>query len=96
VRTAGIETVIWATGYRRSYSWLKIPLLDARGELLHQGGVTPRAGVYAIGLPFQRTRKSAFIDGVGNDARVLTEHIAIRLRHTDSAHDSKHDSPVAV
>jgi putative flavoprotein involved in K+ transport len=75
----GIETVVWATGYRRTYPWLRIPLLDARGELRHHGGVTPLDGVYALGLPFQRTRKSAFIDGVGNDARVLTAHIASRL-----------------
>jgi len=79
LRAAGIDTVVWATGYRRTYPWLKIPLLDARGELRHHGGVTPCAGVYAIGLPFQRTRKSAFIDGVGADARVLATHIAARL-----------------
>lgn len=77
---AGVRSIVWATGFRRSYSWLKIPLLDARGELIHQGGVTPLPGVYAMGLPFQRTRKSAFIDGVGADARALTAHIAARLR----------------
>jgi putative flavoprotein involved in K+ transport len=97
---AGIRTIVWATGFRRSYSWLKIPLLDARGELLHQGGVTPCPGVYAIGLPFQRTRKSAFIDGVGADARVLAAHIATRLAHSTAArtrtHDSKHDSAVSL
>jgi len=97
LRAEGIEIVVWATGYRRTYSWLKIPLLDARGELLHQGGVTPCAGVYAIGLPFQRTRKSAFIDGVGADARVLTEHIAARLgQHRNHDNDSTFDSAVAV
>ena len=99
LRAAGIGSVIWATGYRRAYPWLKIPLLDARGELRHQGGITPCDGVYALGLPFQRTRKSAFIDGVGADARVLAAHIAARLRqHGDgsSTDDSTHDSVVAV
>ena len=93
LKTAGISSVVWATGYRRNYSWLQLPLLDATGELIHHGGVTPVAGVYAIGLPFQRTRKSAFIDGVGADARVLADHIAARLRHH---HDSVHHSAVAV
>jgi putative flavoprotein involved in K+ transport len=79
LKAAGIESVVWATGYRRTYSWLNLPLLDARGELRHHAGVTPCAGVYAIGLPFQRTRKSAFIDGVGADARVLAGHIASRV-----------------
>lgn len=92
LRSAGIDTVIWATGYRRDYSWLKIPLLDVRGELLHHGGITPRAGVYALGLPFQRTRKSTFIDGVGPDARVLAKHIAERV----GQHDSFQHSGIAV
>ena len=96
MKSAAIDTVIWATGYRRTYPWLKLPLLDAHGELLQSGGVSPWPGVYAIGLPFQRTRKSAFIDGVGADARVLTGHIAIRLGQRDSGHDSRRDSAIAV
>ena len=96
---AGIATIVWATGYRRAYSWLKLPLLDPAGELRQSGGVTPAPGVYTIGLPFQRTRKSAFIDGVGADARVLTNHIAARLgqhRPWRLRHDLSHDSAVAI
>jgi putative flavoprotein involved in K+ transport len=37
--------------------------------------VTPAPGLYALGLRFQRRRKSSFIDGVGDDARVLADHI---------------------
>ncbi len=55
-----------------------MPVLDARGELRHEGGVTPAPGLYALGLSFQRRRKSAFIDGVGDDARELADHIAAR------------------
>jgi len=76
---AGISTVLWATGYRRSYSWLRVPVVDAQGELRHDGGVTPAPGLYALGLPFMRRRKSNFIDGVGDDARDLTAHIAHTL-----------------
>jgi putative flavoprotein involved in K+ transport len=96
--SAGIETVIWATGYRRTYPWLDVPVLDGDGELRHEGGVTPCPGAYVMGLPFQRTRKSAFIDGVGADARVLTQGIAARLgqKAKGSSHDSLHDSIVAV
>jgi putative flavoprotein involved in K+ transport len=67
-------------------------VLYATGEIIHHGGVTPFAGVYAIGLPFQRTRKSMFIDGVGGDAVALADHIAARLGH----HASLHHSVVAV
>jgi putative flavoprotein involved in K+ transport len=75
----GIETVIWATGYRRAYPWLRVPVLDGRGEIRHAGGVTPAAGLYVLGLNFQRRRHSSFIDGVGDDARVLAQHIAQAL-----------------
>jgi putative flavoprotein involved in K+ transport len=76
LRAAGIGSVLWATGYRRSYSWLHVPVLNVRGEIIHDAGVTPAAGLYALGLNFQRTRKSSFIDGVGDDARVVAEHIS--------------------
>jgi putative flavoprotein involved in K+ transport len=71
--------VLWATGYRRQYPWLKVPVLNIRGEIVHDGGVTAAPGLYALGLNFLRTRKSSFIDGVGNDARVLAEHISQRF-----------------
>jgi putative flavoprotein involved in K+ transport len=76
---AAIRTVIWATGYRRDYSWLKVPVLAADGEIAHRGGVTPAPGLYVLGLPFLRRRKSNFIGGVGDDARELTAHLAAYL-----------------
>jgi putative flavoprotein involved in K+ transport len=78
--SAGIQTIVWATGYRRSYSWLQIPgVLNRQGELEHHGGVTSIAGLYAIGLQFQRRRNSSFIDGVGRDAAALAVQIAHHL-----------------
>jgi putative flavoprotein involved in K+ transport len=85
LRSEGISTVLWATGFRRSYPWLKVPVLDDRGEIIHRGGITPAPGLYVIGLQFLRSRKSAFIDGVGNDAAELTEHISRRLSHGQGA-----------
>ncbi len=73
-----IGTVVWATGYRRSYSWLKLPVLDAGGELRHRRGVTVLPGLYAIGLRFQHRRNSSFIDGARHDAEFLADHIASR------------------
>jgi len=75
----GIRTVLWATGYRRSYPWLKVPVLDERGEIRHEGGITPEPGLYVLGLQFLRRRKSSFIDGAGPDAADLAGHILERL-----------------
>jgi putative flavoprotein involved in K+ transport len=80
LRAEGIRTVVWATGFRRLYPWLQVPVLDARGEIRHDGGVTPFPGLYVIGLYFLRRRKSSFIDGVGRDAMELATHLAAHLR----------------
>lgn len=79
LRAEGIRTVIWATGYRRSYPWLRVPVLDERGEIRHVGGITPAPGLYVLGLQFLRRRNSSFLDGVGQDAAVLVDHLAGRL-----------------
>lgn len=85
LRAAGIAAVVWATGYTRRYPWLRVPVLDAGGEIRHREGVTPCPGLYALGLNFLRRRKSAFIDGVGEDARFIGEHIAARLHGAPAA-----------
>ena len=70
---------MWATGFRREYPWLDVPVLDGRGEIVHDGGVTPWPGLYALGLPFMRRRKSTFLDGFGADAAELADHLACHL-----------------
>jgi putative flavoprotein involved in K+ transport len=76
---AGIGTVVWATGYRRVYPWLKMPVVDTQGEIINEGGVCPLPGLYVLGLNFMRRRNSSFIDGVGGDAEALAAHIASYL-----------------
>ena len=78
LRAAGIDTVIWATGFIRRYPWLHVPVLDRRGEIVHRDGITPVPGLFVLGLHFQRRRNSAFIDGVGDDAAFLADLIAGR------------------
>lgn len=70
-----IRTVIWATGYRPDYSWLDVPVLDRKGRIRHDGGVVAASGMYVLGLPFMRRRKSSFIDGAGDDAADLAAHL---------------------
>jgi len=80
--TGEISTIVWATGYRPDYSWLKVPVLDAKGHLKHDGGVVESPGLYALGLPFMRRRKSVYIDGVADDARDLTFHLSAYLHQS--------------
>ena len=78
LEAAKVSTVIWATGYRRSYPWLNVDVLGEDGEIEHRRGVTPVPGLYALGLRFQHMRKSHFIGGVGDDARFLAARILAR------------------
>jgi putative flavoprotein involved in K+ transport len=79
LRDAGVKTIVWATGYRPDYSWLAAPVLDAKGRLRHDGGVVAAPGMYTLGLPFTRRRKSSFIDGAGDDAADLADHLSLTL-----------------
>jgi putative flavoprotein involved in K+ transport len=74
-----LKAIIWATGYRPDYSWLEVPVLDRKGRLQHDGGVVPSPGMYLMGTQFMRRRKSALIDGAGDDARDLSAHLASYL-----------------
>ena len=76
----GIRTVLWATGFRPSYPWLHVPVLDGRGEIVHEGGVTPCRGLYVMGLRFLRRRSSSFIDGQAKDAEEIAEHMSTLRR----------------
>jgi len=78
LRAAAIETVVWATGFIRQYPWLRVPVFDEHGEIRHHGGITTVPGLFVLGMHFQRSRKSAFIDGVGADAAFVADHIASR------------------
>ena len=71
-----VDAVIWATGYRADYSWIKLPILDEKGRLRHRRGVTEIAGLYFLGLTWQHTRGSALIGWVQDDARYIAERIA--------------------
>ena len=76
-----IKAIVWATGYRPDYSWLEVPVLDHKGRLQHDGGVVSSPGMYLMGTQFMRRRKSALIDGAGDDARDLSAHLASYLEN---------------
>ena len=76
LRNGGIRSIVWATGFRPDYSWLHVPVLDHKGHLRHDGGVVDAPGLYALGLPVLRRRKSSFIHGAEDDARDVVDHLA--------------------
>jgi putative flavoprotein involved in K+ transport len=77
-----IRSVVWATGLHPDYRWLNVPVLDRKGMIRHEGGVVDAPGLYALGLPFLRRRKSTFIHGAEDDARDLAQHLHAYLAST--------------
>ena len=77
---AGIESVVWATGYRHDFSWIEAPVLDGAGYPAAPGGVSACPGLYFSGLNWMTWRKSGILWGVGDDARSVARHLAERCR----------------
>jgi putative flavoprotein involved in K+ transport len=77
-----VRTVIWATGFRPDYSWLHVPVLGPDGQLRHDRGIVAHPGLYALGLPYLRRRKSTFIHGAEDDVEELGAHLVDHLRRT--------------
>jgi putative flavoprotein involved in K+ transport len=71
-----IQAIVWATGFRPDYGWLDVPVVDPKGQLRHEGGAVDSPGLYALGLPVLRRRKSTFIYGIEDDAREVIDHLA--------------------
>ena len=75
MRAAGIETVVWATGYRTDFGWVGLDVFGPDGRPQHTRGATAVPGAYFLGLPLLHKVKSSFLSGVGEDAAFIAEHI---------------------
>jgi putative flavoprotein involved in K+ transport len=76
--SASITSVVWCSGFRYDFGWVKLPIFNDAGEPLHQRGVTQYQGLYFLGLRRTYALSSALLAGVGNDAAFIAEHIAAR------------------
>ena len=81
LKSAGINSVIWATGYRNDFDWLQADVFDHEGKPVHQRGVTSQQGIYFLGLPWLSRRGSSFIWGVWHDAKYIADHITTQHRY---------------
>ena len=79
-----VDAVIWARIHTR-YRWSRVAVFDEHGDIRHRKGVTMVPGLFVLGMHFQGSRKSAFIDGVGADAALLADRIARRTAFDTAA-----------
>ncbi|HWF73403.1 MAG TPA: MSMEG_0569 family flavin-dependent oxidoreductase [Solirubrobacteraceae bacterium] len=71
----GLSTVVWATGFRSDWSWVKVPAFDGSGYPVHRRGVTTVPGLYVLGLPWLHTWGSGRFAGIDRDACHVAEHV---------------------
>jgi putative flavoprotein involved in K+ transport len=94
-RTADVDAVVWATGYRPDHSWLHVPGVVVDGEVRHRAGVTDVPGLYFLGLPWQTCRGSALLGFVGADAASLSARMASDARRSEQQADPARSEPVS-
>jgi putative flavoprotein involved in K+ transport len=78
LEAAGINSIVWATGYDFDFDLVKFPIFDEFGYPIQERGVTQQPGLYFLGLHWLHTLKSGLFFGVGEDAAHVTSHIAER------------------
>jgi putative flavoprotein involved in K+ transport len=80
-RLIDVANVVWCTGFRTDFGWIRLPVFDPDGEPLHHRGVVEGApGLYFVGLVFLYAFSSDVLPGVGRDAEYIAEQIANRRR----------------
>jgi putative flavoprotein involved in K+ transport len=80
--------VVWATGFRHAFDWIRLPVLGEDGwPREYRGEATDAPGMFFAGLGMQYSFTSMLIGGAGRDAEYVARKIARR------AHSA---TPVAV
>lgn len=71
-----VNNIIWATGFQQEYEWLQVDgVFDQQKKIIHKRGICPVGGLYFLGLPWQSRRGSSLLQGVGDDAKYIIEHM---------------------
>ena len=80
LKDAGVSAIVWASGFRCNFDWVKLPIFDEAGEPVHRRGMTQLPGIYFLGLRWLYKRKSAFLlrASGAEDAAYLAEQIMAR------------------
>jgi putative flavoprotein involved in K+ transport len=70
-----INTIIWSTGFDHDHSYIKLPVFDDKGKLIHKDGIPEFPGLYFLGYPWLRTRKSPILFGIIEDVKFVVDKL---------------------
>jgi putative flavoprotein involved in K+ transport len=75
-RVLEVRNVVWCTGFRPEFSWIRLPLeIGEDGYPVQYRGASTTPGLYFVGLPFLHSFASMLIGGAGRDAKRVAEQI---------------------
>ena len=78
-RVLDVTNVIWASGFKPGFDWIRLPVVGEDGMPKHELGIVPgEPGLYFVGLRFLYAMTSDSISGVGRDAERIVKTIAAR------------------
>ncbi len=83
--SAGITTVVWATGYGFDFGLVRLPVFDSDGFPIQNRGVTDYPGLFFVGMPWLYRQKSGLLVGVGEDAEYIASKITARCEGASGA-----------
>ena len=78
-RVLDVANVVWSTGFRQVFDWIKLPVFGPDGWPEEMRGVATGApGLFFCGLCFQFAFSSMVLPGVGRDAEFVAKRIVAR------------------
>jgi putative flavoprotein involved in K+ transport len=85
-RVLDVANVVWCTGFRNDYSWIRFTLPTEKDGYPEQsrGAVPSLPGLYFVGLPFLHSFASMLILGAGRDGKRVAKHIVARAAEKPS------------
>ncbi len=75
LKQSNITSIVWATGFSANFNYIKLPVFEKGGSIKHKNGVSGVQGLYFLGLPWMRSRKSSLIYGIKEDAAFICEKV---------------------
>ena len=81
-----IQTIIWTTGFKGNFKYIKLPVFDTDGLPKQRDGVSDISGLYFIGFPWLRSRKSVTLFGIKEDAEFIAGKVFQHVNNRKEAY----------
>jgi putative flavoprotein involved in K+ transport len=76
-----VSAIVWCTGFRPNFDWIRLPVFDSNGYPRHQRGLVDDVpGLAFVGLRRQYRLRSSLLGGVGGDAAWVVANLRSRAK----------------